>query len=501
MRGFAARPQVRLTSPAGGPGADYTVSIVVLMSLIASHAELDLETVARLSAAASAFDPTAVAQSPALKGTVVLATCNRFEIYAEAEDADAVDAARAAVVDTVANHSGVQRDLVSSALTTRTGAEVARHLFSVGAGLDSAVVGEREIAGQVKRALIEAQASGTVTGNLTKLFQSASRTAKQVQSSTTLGSRGKSIVSVALDLAEDVEPGSWADRTVVLFGTGAYAGATLKLLQERGARAVGVYSASGRAEEFVAARSGEALSEESLAEWLVRADVIIGCSGGAHRIMASDLEELQRGSRPLVAIDLALTRDFDPELDSLEHVSLLTLESVRMAAPGEQLDSVRKASHIVSEATEAFERERRQRTADAAIVALRRHTQAVLESEVEKVRAQHGCTAAGEEVEFAMRRMVKQMLHIPTVRAREMAEEGRIDEYTDALSALYGIEVPTAATRRGNTAAQARAAASPEAAALAAARPEHAEPVSPAASAEALADVECPAPHPAAEAS
>ncbi|RKW71967.1 glutamyl-tRNA reductase [Galactobacter caseinivorans] len=426
---------------------------MVLMSLIASHAELDLETVARLSAAAGSLSPSSLAASPALQGTVVLSTCNRFEIYAEAGEHDGVDAARSALVDQVAGAAGMDRDQVSEALTTRSGADTVRHLFSVGAGLDSAVVGEREIAGQVRRALIEAQSAGTATGRLTKLFQSASRAAKEVQTSTTLGSRGKSIVSVALDLAEDVEPGAWAERTVVLFGTGAYAGATLKLLEERGARTIGVYSASGRAEEFVASRGGVALDGDDLALWLAQADVIIGCSGGSQRLEREDLTEVRTPGHPLIAIDLALSHDFDPALDELDGVSLLTLESVRMAAPTEQVDSVRRASQIVAQATEEFERDQRQRTADSAIVALRRHTQSVLESEVSKVRAQHGCTAAAEEVEFAMRRMIKQLLHVPTVRAREMAAEGRIEDYTDALESLFGIEVPVSPAHKARKAA------------------------------------------------
>lgn len=438
--------------------------IVVLMSLIASHAELDLETVARLSAAAGSLSPSSLAGAPALQGTVVLSTCNRFEIYAEAAEHNEVDAARSALVDHVSDAAGMDRDQVSEALTTRSGSDAVRHLFSVGAGLDSAVVGEREIAGQVRRALIEAQASGTATGRLTKLFQSASRAAKEVQTSTTLGSRGKSIVSVALDLAEDVEPGAWTERTVVLFGTGAYAGATLKLLEERGARTIGVYSASGRAEEFVSSRGGVALDEEDLALWLERADVIIGCSGGSQRLEREDLLEVRSPGRPLVAIDLALSHDFDPSLDEVDGVTLLTLESVRMAAPSEQVDSVRRAREIVAQATEEFEREQRMRTADSAIVALRRHTQGVLETEVAKVRAQHGCTAAAEEVEFAMRRMVKQLLHIPTVRAREMAEEGRIEDYTEALENLFGIDVPVSPAHkaRKSSAAQTRRATAAE---------------------------------------
>ena len=90
---------------------------------------------------------------------------------------------------------------------------------------------------------------------------------------------------------------------------------------------------------------------------------------------------------------------------------------------------------------ETFAAEQRERAADAAIVALRRHTQAVLEAEVQKVRAQHGCTAAAEEVEFAMRRMMRQLLHVPTVRARELAAEGRAGDYIEALQTLYGLEV------------------------------------------------------------
>jgi len=416
------------------------------MSLIASHAELDLETVARLSAASGTL---ADARIPGVDGTVLLSTCNRFEVYAQVSEGTEPSTARSALVDQIASASHLPSRLVSEVLTTAEDAAAVQHLFSVGAGLDSAVIGEREIAGQVRRALISAQEAGTATGPLTKLFQSASRTAKAVQSSTELGSRGKSIVSVALDLAEDLEPGDWSQRTVVLFGTGAYAGATLALLQQRGVGRIGVYSASGRAQTFVASRTGEAIDEDELSEWVRDADVIIGCSGGGRRVTSETLAGLHRGDRPLVAIDLALNHDFDPSLDELDGVTLLTLESVRMAAPSEQVQSVQRAREIVDEASAEYERERLQRTADAAIVALRKHTQSVLESELEKVRAQHGCTAAADEVEFAMRRMIKQMLHVPMVRARELAEDGRIDEYAAALNTLYGIDVPTGAQPTG----------------------------------------------------
>ncbi|WP_209911819.1 glutamyl-tRNA reductase [Paeniglutamicibacter psychrophenolicus] len=415
---------------------------MVLLSLVASHSDIDLETVAKISADASQVASVVLASASPVAGAITLATCNRYEIYCEVPQSEDVPAARSEVITQIAASTGLSEATISTALVSKTETEVIEHLFSVGAGLDSAVIGEREIAGQVRRALNEAQAAGTATGSLVRLFQAASRTAKDVGSRTSLGSRGLSVVSVALDLATDLsrEP-DWGSKNIVIFGTGAYAGATMSLLRERAAHNVSVFSASGRSEAFVATRGGTALDESTLEAALEAADVIIGCSGSDHRLMAADIASLDRGSRPLIAIDLALTHDFDPELGSLANVELINLESVRMAAPEEQAQSLRQARGIVLDAAEAFAAEQRERAADAAIVALRRHTQKVLEAEVEKVRAQHGCTAAAEEVEFAMRRMMRQLLHVPTVRARELAAAGRAGDYIDALETLYGLEV------------------------------------------------------------
>ncbi|MCA4132341.1 glutamyl-tRNA reductase [Arthrobacter sp. M4] len=424
---------------------------MVLFSLVATHADVDLETVAQLSNGSSVVAKAALADSPAVSGAVVVATCNRYEIYGEAAHADDVEAARSALVTQISELSGLGEQTVSRSFSTHLGPDVTQHLFAVSSGLDSAVVGEREIAGQVRRALINAQHEGTASPGLVRLFQAASKTAKEVGAQTALGSRGLSIVSVALDLATDLsEDRDWSTKRVVVFGTGAYAGATMSLLRERGCRDVAVYSQSGRAETFVATRGGRALDAESLPGAIAAADIIIGCSGSDSRVEAEELASIRSGARqPLIAIDLALTHDFDPQVGELDGVELLTLESVRLAAPQEQAESLAQASGIVSAAAAAFETERQARSVDSAIVALRRHTMNVLDSEMEKVRARHGCTAAAEEVEFALRRMVKQLLHIPTVRARELAANGQQDDYVAALEALYGIQVeqPDASAR------------------------------------------------------
>lgn len=393
-----------------------------------------------------------------MSGAVVLATCNRFEIYGEAPHPDDVEAARAALVSQISGASGLSEQLVSRSFNTRTGPDVTRHLFAVSSGLDSAVVGEREIAGQVRRALIAAQHDGTASAGLVRLFQAASKTAKDVGAQTALGSRGLSIVSVALDLATDLsENPDWSSKKAVVFGTGAYAGATMSLLRERGCTDISVFSSSGRAAGFVATRGGTALDSATLPGAVAAADVMIGCSGSDNRVEAPELARIRSASpQPLIAIDLALTHDFDPAVAELDGVELLTLESVRLAAPQEQAESLTQASGIVDGAATAFEQERQSRSVDSAIVALRRHTMDVLDAEMEKVRARHGCTAAAEEVEFALRRMVKQLLHVPTVRARELAANGQQDDYVAGLEAVYGITVeqPAAARPAADAAAE-----------------------------------------------
>lgn len=453
---------------------DYDVEIVVLFSLVASHTAIDLETVARLSAGAAAVSAEVVEEDNPVAGLVTLATCNRYELYVHARSADEVESARRSVIESVSRHSGLAESQVSQALSTLQSDAVPRHLFAVSTGLESAVVGEREIAGQVRRALSSAQDQGVTTAPLVRLFQAAAKTAKDVGAQTALGRRGMSIVSVALDLAAELQDlsadpslqaaalkakaagtgvegifpdgpsaaGPLAGMSAVLFGTGAYAGAAMAQLRQRGCTDISVYSASGRAESFVASRGGTALNDDTLPLAVAQASLLVGCSGSEHQLSRDDLARMRHQNlRRLTAIDLALSHDFAPDIAELPGVDLLTLETVRQAAPAEQAATLADASAMVADATRNFEQSQNSRSLDHAIVALRRHTMGVLDDELAKVRKQHGCSAATEEVEFAMRRMVKQLLHVPTVRAKEIAAAGDADSYLAALDVLYGLKV------------------------------------------------------------
>jgi glutamyl-tRNA reductase len=254
--------------------------------MTASHHELDMSTLELLSTGAGSVGPAAVATCEAITGAVVIATCNRFEVYLDVDsplDGRGVQHASREVAKLVAAASGVTEDVAVRAFSTRTGPDVAAHLFDVAAGLDSMVVGEREIAGQVKRALEEARETGATSSTLELLFQTASRTSKKISNETTLGGNGRSVVSLGLDLASAELP-PWRQVRTVLIGTGTYAGASLAALRARGCEDVRVYSGSGRAEQFAADRGVVAVTD--LVEALQDADLVVSCSGARGRALA-----------------------------------------------------------------------------------------------------------------------------------------------------------------------------------------------------------------------
>lgn len=457
------------------PAADWAVTDRGLFALVASHRGASvpeavraasaergtgLEFLARLGSGPRRITPAVIADLPGIAGAIVLSTCNRFEVYCETLPGADPLAARENVLSVISACSAVSRHELDQALDVMSGHAMTEHLFSVGAGLDSAVVGEREIAGQLRRSLTAAQETGTASGALVRLFQGASRAARDVGALTALGDAGRSMVSVALDLATaklgldgrsgcdqaglDLEACDLAGLSVVVIGTGAYAGSTMALLATRQCTGVSVFSWSGRAEAFASSRGAAALTRENLPAAIHSADVVIGCSGRGPRLGAADFRKFRQGTTAgLVVVDLALSRDFEPESGGLPGIELISLEEVRLASPPEHTDVLRQANELIRQAALKFEEDQQARLMDPAIVALRGHMQQVLAGEIARVKNQHGCTATAEAVELALRRVVRQLLHVPTARARELAAAGRQDDYTAALEALFGLRVET----------------------------------------------------------
>ena len=202
-------------------------------AFVASHHTVDLTTVAALSAGASGI-PDVLSSDDArqlgVTGSVVLATCNRLEMYVQLPIAAHLPTVRDMITSSISGRSGLDPALVADSFDLYEGEDAVRHLLTVASGLESAVVGEREIAGQVRRALASAQEKAQqderpLPGELVQLFEHAAHTARQVGQHTLLGSQGRSIVSVALDLADEVTEKDWPTRRALVFGTGATAAA------------------------------------------------------------------------------------------------------------------------------------------------------------------------------------------------------------------------------------------------------------------------------------
>jgi len=411
----------------------------VLVSFVASHRNRDLALLEQLSVGADTLGTTVVT-SPSVAGAVVLPTCNRFEVYLDASD---VPAAREALVAALTQTSPLAAHEVDAALETFEGDDAVRHLLSVATGLESMVVGEREISGQVRRAHADARAGAHLSPHLDKLFQSALRTSRVVASSTGLGTSGRSVVSVALDLADTTV--SWPGARVVVIGTGALADAAVGAMQGRGAAVAGVYSPSGRAAEFAVAHGIEALSADDLPGAVRGADVVLACSGGEGLVLtADDVRTAREGlASPLTVIDLALERDVDPAVRDLRGITVVDLTSVGAQAPEESVTAIEAARAIVAHAVARFDDA--SRTLDPAVVALREHVFGLLEREVARLRPAAGASAdavaKADAAEAALRHFAKTLLHVPTVRAREHAAAGEQERYLAAIRALYGIDV------------------------------------------------------------
>jgi glutamyl-tRNA reductase len=381
---------------------------VVLLSLTASHRELDLDALERLSTGSASVGRTVVSSCEPVQGAVVISTCNRFELYLDVDvplDGEGVRHATRHVARLVAEASGVTPETAAESFTVRTGSEVPTHLFSVASGLDSMVVGEREIAGQVKRSLQVSRSEGTTSKTLELLFQTASRTSKRVGAHTTLGSTGRSLVKLGLDLAGESLP-DWRVVRTVLIGTGSYAGASVAALRQRGSEDVRVYSRSGRAALFAESHDVVALDgdREALIEALAEADLVVSVSGARGRRTVASLDSgpeagargpeasieyvldaasvararlraaAQSGDeaegRPLVVLDLALHRDVDPGVADVEGVLLYDLQALKAHAPATARAVVDHARAIVQDAAREFEEHQVGREADAAVVAL-----------------------------------------------------------------------------------------------------------------------------------
>lgn len=374
-----------------------------------------------------------------LDGVVVLATCNRFEVYFEADSFhDSLDYA----IAQVAQELGLSPDAASSLLKVLYGPSLVQHLYSVASGLESLIVGEAEISGQVRRALASSHESGLATSSLQRLFQTALGVSKEVSSQTGIGASGRSVVSAALDLVE-TKLGPLTGKQALIIGTGAYARVVSAALKRAEVAKIGVYSRSGRQRQFALSHELYPVEAEDFIQELSRADLVVSASGSNGFAIDHDTAikvSQERSGAPLVIIDVALSRDVAPEVSQIPGFEVIDLELLRQHAPAEHLDAVISAQEIVRRAVEDFDAELRSRLADPVISALRAHIGLWVEQEVESVRRKSGDEAA-RDVARSLQRVTNAILHTPSVKVKDLAKDGNHEDYLHAVKLLFGLEL------------------------------------------------------------
>jgi glutamyl-tRNA reductase len=378
----------------------------------------------------------------------VLSTCNRVEVYA-ATRGPAGPATRE-VADLLAAHGRVPAGEVMRMARIRTGAAAAEHLFSVACGLDSMAVGEDQIVAQIKDAARAAAAAGTAGPAITGLIDAALRASKRARTQTTIGTEGISLARAGLDLAA-AHLGGLAARRAVVLGTGPMGKLAARLLREAGIGRLSVASRDAtRAAEAAAAVHGGQLRAADVPAALAHADILVTATGAAAPVVPAwevRAARAQADGRPLFVLDLGMPPDVDPAVGRLAGVTLVDLSALgRHLADRQVPDQISEARAIVAEEAAAYVARQEQAAAAPVIAAMHAQIRQLADAELARLHDRLPGLSDEQRAETAatVHRILRKVLHRPTVLAKEFAASPEGPVYLDALQQLFDLEVSEA---------------------------------------------------------
>jgi len=424
-----------------------------LLALGASHKTAPVEVRERIAlteAAAERFMRELVGEEP-IQEAVVLSTCNRTELYLVV--GDPVEA-ETVVLGQLARRAGVRPTELLEGVYSLRNCDAARHLYRVTSGLESMVVGEAEVQGQVKRAY-EAALAAQSTGPMTnKLFRAALATGKRVRTDTGISAGRGSVASVAVDAAREAL-GDLRSRHVLIIGAGETAEGTARALHEQGVRTM--FVANRRRERAIALAQrfgGSTVAFDALPHELAHADIVVASTSSPHQILGAEELALvvpERAGRPLLLIDLAVPRDIDAACAELPGVTLYDVDDLQAQVARHQLvrrTEARRAEGIVEEEIQSFAGWLGSLEVMPTLSALRSRADAVVSGLLaeNEGRWESLSPADRERVELLARTAVSRLLHEPTLRVRQLDAEHR-HARLQLLRELFGLDEPAADER------------------------------------------------------
>ena len=388
-------------------------------------------------------------QSALVTEAMVLSTCNRVEIYAVVE---AFHGGLSVIGQVLSEHSGMSLQDLTKYAYVRYAEAAVEHLFAVASGLDSAVIGEQQVLGQVRRAYASAESNQTVGRTLHELSQRALAVGKRVHSETGIDAAGASVVSVALETAEQ-KVGSLAGRSAVVVGAGSMGALAAKQLMRAGVERIHVVNRTlPRAKRLAENIRGygieaEAFPFDHLPPLLTDADIVVSCTGAVRPVVS--LADVHRGlahvreQKQLVICDLGMPRDVDPAVAGLPGVLVIDMDRILREPSARAAASDAEAARAIV-AAEVANYLAGQRVAEVTptVTALRRRAADVVEAEMLRLDNRlPGLDAAHrDEVANTVRRVVDKLLHAPTVRVKQLASAPGGDSYAEALRELFELD-------------------------------------------------------------
>jgi glutamyl-tRNA reductase len=384
---------------------------------------------------------------PSIKEGVLLSTCNRVEVVAAAPERQvAVEEIKGFLVE---QESAVEHRPGEEHLYAHSGDAAVRHLFRVAASLDSMVVGEPQILGQLKDYYLAAQQAGTVGTVLHRLFHRSFFVAKRVRTETGIASRAVSVSSVAVDLARRIFD-RLEDKAVMLIGAGKMGNLVARHLQRSGVSSLMVTNRTfERAIELAAQFRGSPIRFEDYPRYLKLADLVIGCTGSPEVVLGAEILEpvlKERKQRAMFFIDLGDRRNFDPTINQIDNVYLYNIDDLKSVAAEnlqERSSEVNKAEEIVDEEVTAFLHWLDSLEQVPTIVALRQRLEEIRQRELEKSLSTTLKGLSDREkraLEDMTSAMINKILHAPITRLKGLSEDQEEALYIDALKKLFELE-------------------------------------------------------------
>ena len=402
-----------------------------------------------------------VARLPDIAETFVISSCNRVEVYAEV---DRFHGGVAGVCELLSRYSGIPAAELTSNLYVHYEDRAVQHLLAVSSGLESMVVGEDQILGQVRTALKVAGDHGTLGRSLRDLGRLALRAGKRARAETGIDRLGRSLVTVGIDLAVSVlskdqdqpkrnDPSRLSGLHVLVVGAGAMSGLAVATSARAEAAQVTVVNRTHAPAARLAARVGGAVADfADLPSAIAVADLVISCTGAANLVIAEamvrEAVKDRDQARPLVFLDLAMPRDVDPSAAELPGVSVIGMDTLQANAKGGVgADEVAKVRAIIDEEFAAYGSAARVARVTPTVVALRAKAATVVDAELARLAGRlSGEGVSGhalEEMAQTVHRVVDKLLHAPTVRVKELASSPDGEEYAAALRVLFDLDPRT----------------------------------------------------------